>query len=79
VNGEGGAAKTPIGWVPTAEDLPLDGLDLSPEDLAELLKVDADEWRAEVPSIDEHFTFLGDHLPHELRDQLDALQKRLSE
>jgi phosphoenolpyruvate carboxykinase (GTP) len=79
VDGEGGAARTPIGWVPTADDLPLDGLDLAAEDLGELLKVDADEWRAEVPSIDEHFTFLGDHLPHELRDQLDALQKRLSE
>src|SRR5207244_9595157 len=57
VNDKGGAARTPIGWVPTAGDLPLDGLDLSSGHLAELLKVDADEWRAEVPSIDEHFTF----------------------
>jgi phosphoenolpyruvate carboxykinase (GTP) len=79
VNGEGGAAKTPIGWVPTADDLPLDGLDLDDGAIAELLKVDGDEWRREVPSIEEHFAFLGDHLPHELRDQLDALQKRLSE
>jgi phosphoenolpyruvate carboxykinase (GTP) len=79
VNDEGGAARTAIGWVPTADDLPLEGLDIPAGDLAELLKVDADDWRAEVPSIDEHFTFLGDRLPHELRDQLDALQKRLSE
>src|SRR4051812_6456445 len=55
VNGKGGAAQTPIGFVPTADDLDLDGLDLSSEAVAELLKVDPDEWRAEVPSIEEHF------------------------
>jgi phosphoenolpyruvate carboxykinase (GTP) len=79
VNGKGGAAQTPIGFVPTADDLDLDGLDLAPAAVAELLKVDPDEWRAEVPSIEEHFAFLGDHLPHELRDQLQALEKRLSD
>ncbi len=77
--GDAGAAKTPIGYVPTADDLDLDGLPLSPEAVAELLKVDADEWRAEVPSIEEHFDFLGDHLPQKLRDQLEALDKRLSD
>ena len=79
VNGKGGATKTPIGYVPSADDLDLDGLDLSADSVAELLKVDPDEWRAEVPSIEEHFAFLGDHLPHELRDQLEALEKRLSD
>jgi phosphoenolpyruvate carboxykinase (GTP) len=79
VNGQGGAAQTPIGFVPTADDLDLDGLGLSPEATAELLNVDPDEWRAEVPTIEEHFTFLGEHLPHELRDQLEALEKRLSD
>src|SRR5256714_11224092 len=54
VNSTGGAAETPIGFVPTADDLDLDGLDLSAEALAELLKVDADEWRAEVAPIPEH-------------------------
>src|SRR3954464_1331187 len=66
VNGEGGAAQTPIGYVPAPEDLDLEGLGVSKEAVDELLKVDADEWRAEVPSIEEHFDFLGDHLPHEL-------------
>jgi phosphoenolpyruvate carboxykinase (GTP) len=79
VDGEGGAAQTPIGYVPRADDLELDGLGLSPEATAELLKVDADEWRAEVPSIEEHYAFLGEHLPQELRDQLEALEKRLSD
>src|SRR5256714_2958240 len=46
VDGKGGAAQTPIGHVPTAEDLDLEGLGLSKEAVDELLKVDADEWRA---------------------------------
>jgi phosphoenolpyruvate carboxykinase (GTP) len=79
VDGQGSAARTPIGFVPTADDLDLDGLELSAEATAELLAVDPDEWRAEVPSIEEHYAFLGDHLPHELRDQLDGLEKRLSD
>jgi phosphoenolpyruvate carboxykinase (GTP) len=78
VNGEGGAAETPIGYVPRPEDLDSDGLDVSSADLAELLRVDADEWRDEVPSIEEHFDFLGPRLPDTLREQLTALQKRLS-
>jgi phosphoenolpyruvate carboxykinase (GTP) len=78
VNGEGGAAETPIGWVPRPEDLDTDGLDVSSADLAELLRVDAEEWRDEVPSIEEHFDFLGPRLPDALREQLTALQKRLS-
>ncbi|MBV8161573.1 MAG: phosphoenolpyruvate carboxykinase (GTP) [Acidimicrobiia bacterium] len=79
VNGEGGAIQTPIGYVPTPGDLDLEDLELAPEAIAELLKVDPDEWRAEVPSIEEHFAFLGDRLPHELRDQLEGLEKRLSD
>jgi len=78
LNGKAGAAKTPIGYVPTADDIDLNGLGLAQEAVDELLKVDADEWRSEVPSIEEHYAFLGDHLPQALHDQLDALQKRLS-
>src|SRR5207302_3620263 len=78
ITGEGGAAETPIGFVPRREDLDTDGLDVSADDVAELLKVDVDEWRNEVPTIEEHFKFLGSHLPDELWDQLRALEKRLS-
>ena len=77
VDGTGGAAETAIGYVPRPDDLDTDGLDLSEEDLAELLKVDPEEWRSEIPSIEEHYAFLQ-KVPRELHDQLDALQKRLS-
>jgi phosphoenolpyruvate carboxykinase (GTP) len=76
--GRGDAVDTPIGRVPAAGDLPLEGLDIAQDDVDELLRVEPDDWRAEVPSIEEHFAFLGDHLPSELHDELDKLQQRLS-
>jgi phosphoenolpyruvate carboxykinase (GTP) len=76
--GRGHAVETPIGLLPTPADLPTEGLDVAPADLAELLRVDTAEWQAEVPLIAEHFDFLGAQLPGALRDQLSELEKRLA-
>ena len=46
--------------------------------MAELLRVDADEWKAELPPMHEHFARFGEQLPGELRAQLSDLEKRLS-
>ncbi len=77
VNGEGGAQETPIGLLPTADAIPSEGLDLTDDDLAELLRVDNEEWKAEIPSIKEHYAQFGDRLPPALDDQLKALAERL--
>ncbi|MGR3302648.1 MAG: phosphoenolpyruvate carboxykinase (GTP) [Candidatus Scalindua sp.] len=79
VCGEGKAEKTPIGWVPTKDALNLDGLDVSTEDLEELLKVDTEEWKEQIPLIREHLAKFGDRLPVGLRDEVDALEKRLKD
>jgi phosphoenolpyruvate carboxykinase (GTP) len=72
------AAATPIGAVPRAEDLVLDGLpDADQARVAAALHVDVDEWRRELPTIHEHFASFGDRLPAELRDELAALEQRL--
>ncbi|MDP9333439.1 MAG: phosphoenolpyruvate carboxykinase (GTP), partial [Actinomycetota bacterium] len=73
------ARDTAIGRLPTADALPTDGLQLAPGAIAELLSVDDDEWRAELPLIEEHYAVLADHLPTALHDELDALAKRLAE
>ena len=59
--------------------VPLDGLDIAPGALDELLEVDADSWRTELPLIEEHYEQFGERLPQTLRDELDALGKRLAE
>jgi phosphoenolpyruvate carboxykinase (GTP) len=79
VEGKVPAHDTAIGRVPHIEDLDTTGLDeISPELLAELLKVDNEAWRGEIPLIEEHFAFIGDHLPSELADELRELEKRLA-
>jgi phosphoenolpyruvate carboxykinase (GTP) len=77
VDGKAGAVETPIGLLPRPEDLDLRGLDVPPEDLRELLRVDVDAWRAEIPDIERHFAQFGDRLPRRLREQLRQLQARL--
>jgi phosphoenolpyruvate carboxykinase (GTP) len=71
------AEETPIGLVPASGALDLDGLDVPPEDLDALLRVDPTEWREELPSMHEHFAKFGDQLPGELRQQLDTLEEKL--
>jgi phosphoenolpyruvate carboxykinase (GTP) len=77
VSGRGEAIETPIGWVPAPGAIDLDGLDVSKEDMDELLGVDADEWRAELPLIRAHFDVFGDHLPPELDASLADLERRI--
>jgi phosphoenolpyruvate carboxykinase (GTP) len=73
------AVDTPIGRLPAQDSLDLDGIELAAEDLAELLGVDAAEWRLELSSIREHLSTFGAQLPDELRSQLAALEARLAE
>jgi phosphoenolpyruvate carboxykinase (GTP) len=72
------AQDTPIGRVPTAGALNTDGLSLSADDLAELLRVDPAEWLREIGPIREFYASLGEKLPGELAAQLDALEERLN-
>jgi phosphoenolpyruvate carboxykinase (GTP) len=77
VAGRADANETAIGFVPTPESIDVRGVDISPEDMKELLFVHEDEWRLEVPLIREHFAQFGDRLPKELRREIDDLDKRL--
>jgi phosphoenolpyruvate carboxykinase (GTP) len=77
VSGGGDAIETPIGHIPAPGAIDIEGTDVSKEDLEELLRVDRDEWRAEVPLIREHFAKFGDRLPPELLTAVDDLEQRL--
>ncbi len=70
--------ETPIGRVPAPDSLDLDGLELSEEAVAELLRVDADSWRLELAQIEEHYANLGHQLPIALAHELNDLDKRLA-
>ncbi len=78
IAGRGQATPTPIGLVPAPDALLLEGLDLAPDALRELLTVDAAEWRTEANDIERHFARFGDHLPQALADELTSLRVRLA-
>ena len=75
--GTGKAVKTAIGYMPTVDALDLNGLDVSAEDMRELLRLDKEEWLAEVESIKEHYAKYG-RMPAELQNQLKALEERVN-
>ena len=75
--GRGDAVETAIGYVPAPGALDTAGLGAPAEDIEELLRVDKDEWREEVPLIREHFAQFGSRLPKALEVELAALDTRL--
>jgi phosphoenolpyruvate carboxykinase (GTP) len=77
VDGEVESVETPIGNVPKIEDFNLDGLNLDAAALEELLKVDPELVKAELPQVKEFLAKFGDHLPSEIKQQLDDLESQL--
>jgi phosphoenolpyruvate carboxykinase (GTP) len=77
--GHGAAKETPIGFVPPVgvEGIDTRGLEITDEQVSELLRVDNGEWRAQLPQFHEHYGRF-DNLPDELHAQLRALEERLS-
>jgi phosphoenolpyruvate carboxykinase (GTP) len=76
-DGDAEAVETPIGLVPAEGALNTEGLDLGAEELAALVEVDPEQWRAQLPQFHEHFERFGDALPGALRAQLEELERRL--
>ncbi|MBS0375230.1 MAG: phosphoenolpyruvate carboxykinase (GTP) [Proteobacteria bacterium] len=76
VAGRAGALDTPIGAMPAREDLDLDGLELPPASLAELLAVDAPAWRSDLAHLAGEFDQYGARLPPVMRRELDEVLKR---
>jgi phosphoenolpyruvate carboxykinase (GTP) len=70
--------QTPIGLVPAPGELDLEGLRLSDEALEQLFEVDSNAWKAEAASIRTHYQTFGEHLPFELKGELETLEKRLN-
>ena len=77
ISGKGEAVETPIGYLPTTDGIDTSGLDVSEQQMEELLHVNTNEWLNEIQSIREHYERFEDTLPKALSDELDALETRL--
>jgi phosphoenolpyruvate carboxykinase (GTP) len=77
VEGRGKADETPIGWVPTADALTLEGLDISKPAMEELLRVNPGDWAKELEDTSGFFAQFGSRLPEAIRDEHAGLSRRL--
>jgi phosphoenolpyruvate carboxykinase (GTP) len=77
LEGKAAATETPIGHIPSADQIDIDGLSEPLEDIEASLHFDREEWLAELPLIEEWFASIGEGLPTSMRDELEALKQRL--
>lgn len=75
--GKADAVETPIGFVPKAEEINIEGLDFSLDTLKSILEVKKDQWIKESEGIEEFYKKFGDRLPTELKEQLRILKGNL--
>ncbi|MCI1952503.1 MAG: phosphoenolpyruvate carboxykinase (GTP) [Clostridiales bacterium] len=75
--GKADAVETPIGFVPKAEDINLEGLDMSRETLQSILNVNKEQWAKEAEGISEFYKKFGNKMPKTLKEELNGLQGRL--
>ncbi len=75
------ADETAIGYIPKVEDIDVEGLDMSVEEIKALLAVDKQNWLDDVEDantgIKKYFEQFGDKLPAEIKAQLDTLEANL--
>jgi phosphoenolpyruvate carboxykinase (GTP) len=77
LEGTAKAVETPIGNLPADGALELEGIDVSKEDMKELLSVKVEGWLDEIPKIRDYYATFGSHMPQALEDELSALEERL--
>ena len=77
--GEAKAIETVIGLVPPIGEggIDVDGLAITPEAMAELLEIDLEGWKQQLPQMHEHYAEFGEKLPAELHAQLETLDLRI--
>ena len=76
--GKVSAKETPIGYVPYAEDINIEGLNIDLATVEGLLSVDKELWLEDCKAIHDFYAQVGERVPAELYDELAALEERLS-
>jgi len=77
LDGTAEAVETAIGYLPAAGSLDTSGLDVSDDDMATLLSVDAEGWKSALPQFETHLAQFGEKLPAQLTAQLQRLSAAL--
>jgi phosphoenolpyruvate carboxykinase (GTP) len=78
VTGEAAANETPIGNLPNASDLNIEGLNLDTASLNQLLEVNREGWYEEMEAIGEYLQSYGDRTPKALLHEQEKIAKQLA-
>ncbi len=78
VTGQAQSNETPIGHLPLASDLNLDGLNMETATLNQLLDVNHEAWYEEMEAIGEYLQSYGDRTPKALLDEQKKIAKQLA-
>ena len=63
------ALETPIGFLPNINDIDTNGLEITNESMADLFKIDQNQWLQEMDGIKDYFSEYGDRMPEMLIDE----------
>lgn len=77
-HGRAKAVESPVGLMPTYEDIDWTGLDMSREQFNELMTIDKEAWKKELLAQEELFVKLSERLPQELVMERQMLLRRLN-
>lgn len=76
--GRANAIETPIGYMPTYQDMNWNGMDFSETQFETVTSLDKAAWEKELTSQDELFERLGDHVPSALKQARKATGERVA-
>jgi phosphoenolpyruvate carboxykinase (GTP) len=77
--GTDNAVSTAIGYVPKEGALDVSGLNITPETIKELFKIDLAAWHEEAVELKNYFKLFGSHLPHAIHTELTQLEQRVEQ
>ena len=76
--GKGDAVRTPIGYLPTADAINTEGLNLSTQTMRELLSIEVPAWKQELEGLNEYFAKYGSHMPKDLLEEKKRIVNELN-
>ncbi|MDD4182910.1 MAG: phosphoenolpyruvate carboxykinase (GTP) [Candidatus Omnitrophica bacterium] len=71
------AKETHIGLVPDLKSFDREGLSVSDSNMKKVFSIDEDKWDTELKEAEEFFEKFGNHMPKELHEEFDILEKKL--
>lgn len=71
------AKKTPIGFIPKEGAIDTAGLNVSPQVMQELFRLEPAEWKNDIVSMRKFLSQFGDKVPKGIAEELEALETRL--